>query len=114
MAIQANSTSLSRGHRPSFVYTAAESERIARDLALDRRYGPIEAAFAAAQYLYPDPAFWLEQAGLAGVITELHGERIHHFSDAGRTPEFEFLYHWLMRGNGGKPLKRLLEKRRGT
>ena len=112
MAIHANSTGTSRGHRPSLIYTIDESERIARDLVLDRRYGPIEAAFAAAQYLDPDPAFWLEQAGLAGGVTELRGERINHYAEAGRTPEFEFLLHWLMQGKGGKPLKRLLEQRR--
>ena len=96
----------------SLIYTPEEAERIATRFPVDRRYGPIEAAHAAAQYLEPDPAFWIEQAGLAGIVTELRGERLYFSVEEGVTPQWEFLSHWLRIGGGRKPLKRLLEKRR--
>jgi len=109
MAIDAHSTTAPRKRSRS--YSIKEAEWIARKLPLQRSFSPIEAAHAVAQYLDPDPAFWLEQAGLAGMAVGTDGQRVYTLYPEGTTPQTDFLEMWLSIGGGRKALRALLAKR---
>ena len=51
------SHSTKRPRKRTRAYSIAEAEKIARVLPLQRRFSAIEAAYAVAQFLYPDPRF---------------------------------------------------------
>ena len=79
----------------------------------DRVYTPIEAAYAATQYLDFDPAFFLLQCEAAGMSVGTDGKLIH-FRAGGVDGTTAFLQAWLRadRTGAGKKLRTSLKRRR--
>ncbi len=78
----------------------------------DRHYSPIEAAYAVSQYLDLDPAFFLEQTGLNGMVLATDGKEIVHLDlEGARDETTEFLWVWMKVSGAGKAIRALLLKR---
>ena len=95
-------------------YSVAEAERIALKMPVQRHYHFLEAAASAAQYIPPDPAFWIDQAALAGIRLMVHKGRLITDYPRPATDEQQFLCIWLHFHPGGAgAVADLLIKRAG-
>lgn len=78
-------------------YSVAEAERMSMKMPLERNYSFVQAAYAAAQWIQPDPAFWVERAALAGMLVDVRNGRLRQHCPGGWTEEAQFLSIWLHR-----------------
>jgi hypothetical protein len=71
-----------------------------------RKFDPIEAAFAVAQFLPADPALWLERCALAGISVFVADGRLCEMYENGHVSadqsQVDFLTSWLNLTPGGK------------
>jgi hypothetical protein len=73
---------------------------------------PAIVAKAAARFLAVDPAFWLERAGLAGLVVSLSGEGIAIGYNDSDVDEANFLTVWLHESPGAaRAVTELLRQR---
>jgi hypothetical protein len=89
--------------------------------SVSKKYDPVSAAYAAAQFMQPDPADWLERAGRAGMrcyVSEsgglcrmyVHGADLEHDADQ---DQVVFLECWLNLSPGASEAVVALLKKRG-
>lgn len=77
-----------------------------------KKFDPVEAARATAQYMPADPAVWLDRAALAGMSVTGKGEWICMEWDKCDPNEATFLSCWLTLTPGGKAaVAKLIEQR---
>jgi hypothetical protein len=81
-----------------------------------REFDPIKAAYAVAQYLPADPAMWVEQCALAGMMLSVDDFGLGQmFTDCTDRPQAKFLMSWLSLTPGGpEAVSRYLRERQSA
>ena len=83
----------------------------------ERKFDPIEAAYAVAQYFPADPAVWLERCALADITVFVAGGRQCELyvngDERADHPQAAFLSSWLNLTPGGKAAVIALLDQRG-
>jgi len=78
-----------------------------------RASNPAVVAKAAARFLAVDPVFWLERAGLAGLIVSLSGQGLSICYSDSDVDEANFLTVWLHETPGAARAVAEVLRRRG-
>ncbi|HEV2550804.1 MAG TPA: hypothetical protein VGU20_26060 [Stellaceae bacterium] len=73
----------------------------------ERKFTPIEAAYAVAQYLPADPAVWLERCALAGIAVSVTADgylcEFYNYGEVNADQsQVAFLSSWLNLTPGGR------------